>query len=100
MYTGLTPVLSRYCMWVLLKILKMCDFHPLRIPDLYFAIIEGVPFCDKEPQHSVQLQADKGLHERKKEVYLFCPCNLGICTILELHSVVSRPNLSCALQTS
>ena len=52
MYTRLTVVLSRYCMRVLLAILKMYGFHPLIIPDLYFAIIEGVPLCDKEPQHS------------------------------------------------
>ena len=46
--TRLTLVLgSRYCIWVLLIILKMYGFHPLRIPDLYFAIIEGTPLCSK-----------------------------------------------------
>ena len=49
MYTHLTVLLSRYCKWVLLEILKMYGFHPLIIPDLYFAIIEGVPLYDKEP---------------------------------------------------
>ena len=52
MYTRLTVLLSRYCKWVLSEILKMYGFHPLIIPDLYFAIIEGVPLYDKEPQHS------------------------------------------------